>query len=279
MPKFRLNPFLTLVAFSSPIRSRLHPKKGGVILRQVISITLALAMIVAGGGSFLSLLLHVDHPARAIAWLSAASVFGVGLGILYEDIMDLRAKKSKAIKPPAEQTEKQWKDLDYDDIVDRRDEIIDQILPKLVETIEIIVKAQINGDRETCLAEFIRRIDTALTQEDHSPVLVARVMYSRLLQFEKIRRNEVSKGTHDLIGSEWKSRFRDYEVGDADIQFVIDEYLDQYLGSLSAAGQEICRDRADALEKADKLWRAKYPEKAASESLDDPSALLNAKFA
>lgn len=116
------------------------------------------------------------------------------------------------------------------------------------------------------LAVIQKQFDACRQQEEHSPLLVARVEYSLFLE-------HVGEAHKQLL-AEVKNHFREWTDLNKEMQVedVIDKYLDQNLTdkftALRLEGLKVMTDNADILKWADDNWRKQFPDRAAAQPLE-----------
>ncbi|MEY9198459.1 hypothetical protein ABIA16_003575 [Sinorhizobium fredii] len=111
-----------------------------------------------------------------------------------------------------------------------------------------------------------KQFDSCRQQDEHSPLLVARIEYSLYLE-------HVTEAHEQLLAEvkhhfhEWTELNKEMQVEDA-----VDKYLDQSLTdkftALRLEGLKVMTDNADILKTADDNWRRRFPELAAAQPLD-----------
>ncbi|MBX5164790.1 hypothetical protein [Rhizobium sp. NZLR4b] len=120
--------------------------------------------------------------------------------------------------------------------------------------------------RSGYLGVIQEQLDGARQQEEHSPILVARVEYSLYLKHVAEAKAQLKKEVHQHF-HEWTELNREMGVED-----LIDKWLDQTLtdkfADLSLAGLKVLTDNADILKTADNNWRRKFPDLATAQPLD-----------
>ncbi|MGX9991618.1 hypothetical protein ACS4RR_021045 [Rhizobium sp. Z1P35] len=111
-----------------------------------------------------------------------------------------------------------------------------------------------------------KQLDSARQQDEHSPLLVARVEYSLYMDHVKQAQAQLKTEVYQHF-YEWADLNREMGVED-----LIEKWLDQTLSDkftdLTFAGLKVMTDNADILKTADDNWRWKFPDLAAAQPLD-----------
>ncbi|TAV04513.1 hypothetical protein [Rhizobium ruizarguesonis] len=111
-----------------------------------------------------------------------------------------------------------------------------------------------------------KQFDSARQQDEHSPLLVARVEYSLYMDHVKQAQAQLKTEVHQHF-DEWADLNREMGVEDL-IEKWLDETLSDKFTDLTFAGLKVMTDNADVLKTADDNWRRKFPDLAAAQPLD-----------
>lgn len=114
-----------------------------------------------------------------------------------------------------------------------------------------------------------KRLDTARYQEEHSPVLVARVEYDLFVENVENSALKLVEETKAAL-SEWDSFHAEIGVSD-DIDRLAAALVQAKTDNLKELGLNVVLANAEILKVADAQWRVRFPERAAAER-DEASA-------
>lgn len=135
-----------------------------------------------------------------------------------------------------------------------------------IAAIEAYVNERYEQVRSGYLAVIQKQLDSCRSQEEHSPMLLARIEYSLYLEHVQEARAKLKDEVRSVF-SEWDKLNK--EMG---VEELIEQWLDQAMtekfADLSIAGLTILTDNADILKTADDNWRRKFPDLAAAQPLD-----------
>ncbi len=135
-----------------------------------------------------------------------------------------------------------------------------------IAAVETYIDERYGQMRSAYLDVLQKQLDSCGTQDDHSPIMLARIEYSLYLDHVKEAQAKLNDEVKAVF-SEWVALNREM-----DVEELTDQWLDQTLtdkfADLSIDGLTVLNSNADIIKTADDKWRKKFPERAAAQLLE-----------
>ncbi|CAN7259349.1 hypothetical protein LJR098_001067 [Rhizobium sp. LjRoot98] len=135
-----------------------------------------------------------------------------------------------------------------------------------IAAVETYVDERYGQMRSAYLDVLQKQLDSCRAQDEHSPIMLARIEYSLYLDHVKEAQAKLNDEVRAVF-SEWTALNKEM-----DVEELTDQWLDQTLtdkfADLSIDGLTVLNGNADIIKTADDNWRKRFPDRAAAQLLE-----------
>lgn len=150
--------------------------------------------------------------------------------------------------------------------LDRAFRVGQEAAQSMVADLDGFIDSRFGHLKEAYLDILATGVRAALSQDEHSPILIARAELAVFNENVTGKREEMAGEIMEHM-REWEAVFE--QMGEQDqVARVMNARLDDLLLNLTVSGIDLLTKHADALKIADDSWRKKNPALAAQEPLE-----------